>query len=457
MGVPFGIVTGPSGSPASFTWNCINDGQVVQCNAPYNAPTTTTSCVAFDPLNREHSSLVQGTAIVPTGDDMALVFNNPDTSLPNNTVQDGIRYLDGMSYSFSGVLDANHYMNVTINNLHIEPSQQRNYYTPQFVQYRKLPTNSLISDIDIVPEVGGRSESGRVIAPNENVAKPFYGCRPKDWGYSDPLTWVNNNIYANIGKQADDTDPLRGWIDPVSHPLHNTSAFLAWGKMWRGFSVDCQVCTTTTVPAYPITRDAACTDIPAHALYNTVSTITQTQVSSGAAWLPSNVSVYNTTASSTECRFVCESGYNWNGSACIANTQTASCPSLTVANATSNGSTTWTQTRGAGGWNPNYTWTYTTTPGICTFACNSGYNWNGSACVQATTYTWDIGLWSACANNEQTRSVVCKSNNGTIVADNLCPQPKPATSQVASCPTSGPVCGAATVQNVHPVCYNGSF
>lgn len=78
-----------------------------------------------------------------------------------------------------------------------------------------------------------------------------------------------------------------------------------------------QVCSTSN--PYPITRNASCDAIPAHTIYNTTSTIVQTQASSGAAWLPSTTSVYNTTASTTECRFVCESGYNWNGSACVQN------------------------------------------------------------------------------------------------------------------------------------------
>ena len=102
--------------------------------------------------------------------------------------------------------------------------------------------------------------------------------------------------------------------------------------------------------------------------------------------MPSTNSVYNTVASTTECRFVCETGYNRNGSACVANTQTASCPTLTVANATSNGATSWTQTRSnINGWTPpTYAWTHNTNPGICTFQCNSGFNRNGSACVQNT-------------------------------------------------------------------------
>ena len=53
--------------------------------------------------------------------------------------------------------------------------------------------------------------------------------------------------------------------------------------------------------------------------------------------------------------------------------------------------------------------------------------------------------------------MVCKNNSGVIVADSLCPQPKPATSQPANCSTSNPVngvcgtveqtCSAGTVAN----------
>src|SRR5690606_37208478 len=54
------------------------------------------------------------------------------------------------------------------------------------------------------------------------------------------------------------------------------------------------------------------------------------------------------------------------------------------------------------------------------------------------TYAWSTGSWSGCSatacgsSGTQTRSVVCKANTGTTVADNLCSQPKPATSRSCS-------------------------
>lgn len=89
----------------------------------------------------------------------------------------------------------------------------------------------------------------------------------------------------------------------------------------------------------------------------------------------------------------------------------------------------------AGSWSPSTIFTYNTTPSTseCRFVCETGYNRNGSACVQNATYSWDTGNWSICSNNQQTRTVVCRDNNGNVVADNLCPQPKPPLTQTADC------------------------
>ena len=64
-------------------------------------------------------------------------------------------------------------------------------------------------------------------------------------------------------------------------------------------------------------RPANCTGLPANAEWNTASTITQTW--NGSEWLPSATGVYSETASSTECRFKCVSGYEWNGTQCVSN------------------------------------------------------------------------------------------------------------------------------------------
>ncbi len=54
-----------------------------------------------------------------------------------------------------------------------------------------------------------------------------------------------------------------------------------------------------------------CTGLPENAMWNTVSTISQTW--NGEDWQPSTAGIYNTTASTTECRFKCEENYYWWG------------------------------------------------------------------------------------------------------------------------------------------------
>ena len=145
------------------------------------------------------------------------------------------------------------------------------------------------------------------------------------------------------------------------------------------------------------------------------------------SWSPSTIFTYNTTPSTSECRFVCETGYNRNGSACVQNATAGICavPYGTIASAP-----------------PSPLCLIGTPNGFHT--AGNGWEWqclgvNGGQDVecfvdQPLSYSWDISTWSACANNQQTRTVVCKDNNGATVADSLCPQPKPATTQPATCP-----------------------
>ncbi len=114
----------------------------------------------------------------------------------------------------------------------------------------------------------------------------------------------------------------------------------------------------------PVTEiRSACGELPDHALYNTVEEIQQTYT--GGNWVPTTVPVYNTTPSDSECRFKCADHYTWNSSACVADTNSASCANLTVPHAISNGVTTWQTTRDGSYFTPrteDYPWTYSLTP-----------------------------------------------------------------------------------------------
>lgn len=64
-----------------------------------------------------------------------------------------------------------------------------------------------------------------------------------------------------------------------------------------------------------ITQNQACSSLPTNAQWNSVSSILQTL--DGINPPQSTVWIYNTTQSTTSCHFICNSGYNWNGSSCI--------------------------------------------------------------------------------------------------------------------------------------------
>ncbi|MGE0371659.1 MAG: thrombospondin type-1 domain-containing protein [Gammaproteobacteria bacterium] len=68
-----------------------------------------------------------------------------------------------------------------------------------------------------------------------------------------------------------------------------------------------------------------------------------------------------------------------------------------------------------------------------------------SAAPCGWTYSWKTDGWSACSatcgGGTRERAVICKRNDGTIVADANCPNPKPATVEACNtqaCSTSGP-------------------
>ena len=135
----------------------------------------------------------------------------------------------------------------------------------------------------------------------------------------------------------------------------------------------------------------ACSVKPANTDWNSVSSITQTW---NGSWSPLTASTYNTTASTTECRYKCASNHTWNGSSCVLATQTCTCPAKsggasTVWNRVSSYTQTWTGT----GWNyacgPT---TYNINPANfnCRYKCASNYTRSGGSCV-ANTQTATCG------------------------------------------------------------------
>ena len=128
-----------------------------------------------------------------------------------------------------------------------------------------------------------------------------------------------------------------------------------------------------------------CSNIPENAVYNTVDEITQTW--NGEEWYPSTTAVYNTNASTTECRFKCNTNYSWNSSnsTCVLTTQQGTCsakPENTVWN--DNGKNgKFDQTWNGATYTPkSYTSTYNETAGVCRFKCENEFSWINFECKQ---------------------------------------------------------------------------
>ena len=153
-----------------------------------------------------------------------------------------------------------------------------------------------------------------------------------------------------------------------------------------------------------------CTGKPANASWNTASQIKQTW--DGEEWYPSTTAVYNTNASTTECRFKCNTNYSWNSSnsTCVLTTQQGTCsakPANTVWN--DNGKNgKFDQTWNGSTYTPeSYTSTYSETAGICRFKCASAeYTWNGSSCTSAG---------SSLPECSSTSSTPCKDSSSDLI------------------------------------------
>ena len=155
-------------------------------------------------------------------------------------------------------------------------------------------------------------------------------------------------------------------------------------------------------------RVSNCTGLPANASWNSVSSITQTW--NGTEWVPSTDAAFNTTESTTKCRFICNQNYSWNDSECVAETRTANCEGLPE-NAVWNNAASITQTWDDENWVPSSTGTYNQNSSTteCRFKCAQNYNWTGSQCVAASQQAECTGLpenalWNTVSDITQTWS-----------------------------------------------------
>ena len=157
------------------------------------------------------------------------------------------------------------------------------------------------------------------------------------------------------------------------------------------------------------TQKTNCIGKPENAVWNTASSITQTW--NGSEWVPTEKSSYNNEGSETECRFKCDTNYNWDGSVCEAATRTADCGEKSENSIwNDNGANgKFTQTWSGEEWLPaSYDATFSKTAESCTFICDSGYVWFNNSCVTPPTQTAQCtglpanAVWNSTATITQT-------------------------------------------------------
>ena len=142
------------------------------------------------------------------------------------------------------------------------------------------------------------------------------------------------------------------------------------------------------------TKTAQCGDLPAHASWNIVSSITQTY--NGSTYAPAATLSYCENASTERCCFKCDENYepSDDGKSCVAAHRTRACEGLPAnalwrTSASETGSSlSITQEWSGSEWTPSLTGTHGSYfEGQCRFTCideGNKFKWEGGACVPNT-------------------------------------------------------------------------
>ena len=167
-------------------------------------------------------------------------------------------------------------------------------------------------------------------------------------------------------------------FDPCRHIENSTGtcreadgAFSCGCK--SGFSWSSGKCIIKT------TKYTPCTGLPENAKWNTVFGISQTY--DGSRWIPSEIGYFNSNASSEECRFICDTNYNWDPdlNRCVAQSKLTSC-SGKKPNSVWNEATKINQTWNGEAWEPSETpvFSESSCSESCCFKCKEHFNWNAA-------------------------------------------------------------------------------
>jgi len=147
--------------------------------------------------------------------------------------------------------------------------------------------------------------------------------------------WVNGKLCLENGQCLWECARYQHWNAATTSCTSNTKTCnitnWTWTQTWSGSSwwscvvsscnsgyhVVWNACTSNTQTR----ANQNCSGKIANSVWNLVSKITQMRTwkrNSRGSRSPTLTSVYNTSASSSACRYKCGSGYEWNGNTCVA-------------------------------------------------------------------------------------------------------------------------------------------
>ncbi len=182
----------------------------------------------------------------------------------------------------------------------------------------------------------------------------------------DKCKW---NIPANAISNATSQDWTILWV-------YNNTSWVCTFKCKTNYNWNWSSCN-------PATKTSACTSIDTNtSIYNTVDKITQTW--NWNTWIPSNITTYSATESTSECRFKCKSGYQYSTwtKKCEESTKNITC--LNITNwIFYNGSTNYTFTVPISSNISNIpTFNSNPTQKTCQYKCKNWYTWNWTLCEE---------------------------------------------------------------------------
>lgn len=264
------------------------------------------------------------------------------------------------------------------------------------------PTNSVWNSVSTITQTWNGTEwipsTSAIFSETPSTTECRFKCADNfDWNglqcafgtRNMSCTGLPTNAQWNNASEITQTWDGNEWI-PTNIGSFNTSASQSecYFKCNEHYTWNNTVCQADTQPA-------TCTGLPEHAIWNSVSDITQTW--NGNDWTPSNIGSFNASASTTECRFRCDTNYSWNSStsACEADSHVSKCNGLPE-HASWNSASSITQTWNGTEWIPSNVGSFNTEASSteCHFKCNEHYNWESatSTCKAETKTSTCTGL-----------------------------------------------------------------